>query len=260
MAPGRSSRRVWILVGVLALASAAVILGGRLAHTTRSLGSGPPEAILVLAGGVDRNGVPHCTVTERLRAAAQASAANGGIPIVLNGGGTTWKPRYVDPNGYAIPEAALMARELADKARVPYARLYPESFSDDTIGNAFFARTMHTELRPEWRRLLVITSHFQMARTRAIYRWIFGLEPAPSEGGAYALTFEAVDDSCLDARVLEMRRAKEIESLRKFEQGPLVRMKRLAEVHEFIFRKHSGYSAEGVLSKQPLDSKLADTY
>ncbi len=35
------------------------------------------------------------------------------------------------------------------------------------VGNAYYLRTVHADVRPEWRRLLVITSQFQMARTQA---------------------------------------------------------------------------------------------
>jgi uncharacterized SAM-binding protein YcdF (DUF218 family) len=243
---------------VMALVALVLTLSGSLSHA-KPQAFEVPDAILVLAGGVDRRGKPHCTVSERLRAAAKASKAYGGRPVVLNGGGTTWKPRYVDRNGFSIPEAALMADEISKASGVSPGALYPESFSDDTIGNAFFARTMHTDLRPEWRDLLVITSQFQIARTEAIYAWIFGLGPRPRER-PYRLRFESVPDTCLDPGVLAARQTKEADSLRKFVGGPLVQMRSLAEVHEFIFHRHGGYSAQGVMAKKPLDSKLADTY
>lgn len=221
---------------------------------------GPPDLIVVLAGGVDAEGRPHCTVRERLRAAASVSATHGGhVPILQNGGGTTWKPRYVDINNYAIPEAALMARELEKERHIPFEDMYTEGFSDDTLGNAFFARVMHTDLRPSWRKLLIITSKFQMARTKAIYSWIFSLTPMP-QGSGYELQFEAVPDDCLESQTLEVRQRKEVESLHKFSIGPLPKMRTLEDVHEFIFHGHSGYTARGVLSKKKLDSKLADTY
>ena len=55
-----------------------------------------------------------------------------------------------------------MAAQLV-KLGVPVAHIYPEGFSDDTIGNAFFARAMHAE-HAGWRRLLLITSQFQARR------------------------------------------------------------------------------------------------
>ncbi|KAG8470237.1 hypothetical protein KFE25_008658 [Diacronema lutheri] len=246
------------VVVTLALVATVLTLGGGMSRGfARAFDR--PDVVLVLAGGVDRRGATHCTVAERLRAAANASKALGGCPVVLNGGGTTWKPRYVDRNGFSIPEAALMAVQLEREGGLRHELLYPESFSDDTIGNAFFARVMHTDLRPEWRDLLVITSQFQMARTQAIYTWIFSLEPRPA-ARPYRLRFESVRDDCLDPHVLALRRAKEADSLHKLEAGPLMRMRTLAEAHEFIFRRHSGYSVRGVTSKQPLDSALADTY
>jgi uncharacterized SAM-binding protein YcdF (DUF218 family) len=64
-----------------------------------------------------------------------------------------------------MPEAALMAAGLRARG-VPLEHIVLESLSDDTIGNAYAARTLHTEWRPDWRRLLLITSDFQ-ARRRA---------------------------------------------------------------------------------------------
>jgi len=103
------------------------------------------DLVVVLAGGVDASGRPHETVLRRLRAAArlnQAAAAIGrALPILCNGGGTTHKPKWVDEQGYSVPEAALMARHLAQLG-VPYDHIYLEGYSDDTLGNAFQARTL----------------------------------------------------------------------------------------------------------------------
>jgi uncharacterized SAM-binding protein YcdF (DUF218 family) len=249
------------IIALLAIVVLVLIISGSLSTAaTAHAQSERPDVIIVLAGGVDSRGVPHCTVAERLSAAANASHADGDrrIPILLNGGGTTWKPRHIDRNGFSIPEAALMAKHLARAAGIKPNLLYPESFSDDTIGNAFFARTMHTDLRPEWRDLLVITSQFQIARTEAIYHWIFGLSPRPRR--PYRLRFMSVSDECLDPRILGLRQNKEADSLRKFLAGPLAQMTSMADVHEFMFHRHGGYTVQGMLSKQPLDSKLAETY
>lgn len=67
--------------------------------------------------------------------------------------------------------AASCTVQVADSMSASFAPLHlcenvnwtkhNQGFSDDTLGNAFFARTMHTEWRPQWRRLLLITSDFQ---------------------------------------------------------------------------------------------------
>ena len=140
------------------------------------------DAVLVLAGGVDASGRPHEAVMRRLRRAAKLYAASRErghtLAVVANGGGTTHKPRWVSPAGYAVPEAALMARELEAEGVAPQD-IYLESLSDDTIGNAFYARTMHAD-PSRWHRLVVVTSEFQMPRAVAIYRWVFSLSPQPA--------------------------------------------------------------------------------
>lgn len=93
---------------------------------------------------------------------------------MCNGGGTTHKPKWINTAGYAVPEAVLMAQELRRQHNIPAQHIYAEGYSDDTLGNAFFARVMHVD-PARWRSIIVITSAFQMPRTRAIYDWIFSL-------------------------------------------------------------------------------------
>ena len=225
------------------------------------------DAIIVLAGGVDDDGNPHETVVRRLREAARVyreqGARTGVRPaVVCNGGGTTHKPKWVDAAGYAVPEAALMGRRLIEMG-VASSDVYVEGYSDDTIGNAFFVRVMHADARPTWRNLLVVTSQFQMARTQAIYDWVFSLAPLPHGKPSYRLRYASVEDrGALPPHVLRSRRSREDGSLVSFRGGPLARMTQLAQVHEWINLKHSGYSVMGLLSKKPLDrsSALAQTY
>lgn len=249
--------RAWRTVTVFVFVAVLTLFAYTLHQQSAALAAhGGPDVIVVLAGGVDSLGRPHCTVGERLALAKASSRIHGGTPVLLNGGGTTWKPRWLDANGYAIPEAALMALMLNDTG----VELYTEGYSDDTIGNAFFARTMHTDLRPDWRRLLIITSEFQMARTKVIYDWVFGLAPLP-HGRGYSLEYEAAPDTCLDETVLAMRRRKEVDGLQKLVNGRLTaKITTLAAMHHFVYQQHSGYTAAGAVSKKPLDSRLAETY
>jgi len=54
---------------------------------------------------------------------------------------------------------------------------------------------MHADARADWSRIAIITSEFQMARTRAIYEWVFALAPLPAGKPRYALSYLAVDDA-----------------------------------------------------------------
>ena len=141
--------------------------------------------------------------------------------------------------------------------------IYAEGYSDDTIGNAFFLRVMLLDPRPEWCRLRVITSAFQMKRTKAIYSWVLGLAPIPSEKRGYQLVYETIDDDgALPRHVLQSRMAREAQSLRTFLSGELIRTTRLEELHKFIYLRHAGYTTQGLLSKQAFQrgSALSQTY
>jgi len=258
--------------GMATRAMAALLALGVIAYISRSEAnstgtSSSFDVIIVLAGGVTKEGRPLETVQRRLVEAArvyQEQVTRSGVSptIICNGGGTTHKPKWADAAGYAVPEAALMARELTALG-VKTNDVYVEGYSDDTIGNAFFARVMHADVRPTWVNILIITSEFQMARTQAIYGWIFKLQPLPTGKPAYHLGYLAVDDKgALPKAVLRSRRSREATSLQSFQRGALVRKTELASVHEWIYQVHSAYTANGMLSKKPLNrtSALAQTY
>ena len=103
-----------------------------------------------------------------------------------------------------------------------------------------------------------------MARTRAIYDWVFGLSTGPDrKQPSYEVRYDAVDDiGALPPRALRSRRAREAESLRTFTDGPLPKIGRLDDLHRWLNLKHSGYSYAGQLSKRPFNksSGLAQSY
>lgn len=142
---GCSCCSLLLLVYVTVVVSRVRLNGGHDGALPDELAAGSAELnlVVVLAGGVDAQGRPHETVLRRLRAAArlhrQASKRGRALSILCNGGGTTHKPKWVDAQGYAVPEAALMARQLVELG-VPYEHIYLEGYSDDTLGNAFFVR------------------------------------------------------------------------------------------------------------------------
>ena len=88
--------------------------------------------------------------------------------------------------------------------------------------------------------------------------------PVPAgQRAPYRLLYESVDDhGALPPRVLRSRRVKEEASTKAFQEGALMRMTQLAELHAFIYGRHSAYTASGMLSKKALNasSALAQTY
>ena len=104
-------------------------------------------------------------------------------------------------------EAVAGARYLI-KCGVDPKRIYIEAASWDTVGNAYFARTIHTD-PSGWRRLLVITSESHLPRTEAIFRWVFGVAPECR----YCLDFDSTPDRGLAPELLAARKSREAASL-----------------------------------------------
>ena len=121
---------------------------------------------------------------------------------------------------------------------MPAERIWAETASLDTIGNAYFARVVHTD-PAGLRRLLVVNSAFHMPRTRMVFDWVFGLPPADPP---YALYYHTVPDRGLTGERLEARLAKEaarVEGLRR----TIPRIPSLAALHRWLFTEHRAYAA-----------------
>lgn len=194
------------------------------------------DAIIVPGGGVREGGVLPPWVAKRFDRAIELHA---GEPIICLSGGTVHRPPPLDMTGRPVFEAVAGARYLVSRGLNPEL-IYIEVASYDTIGNAVFARLMHTDPRA-WKRLLVITSEFHMDRTREIFRWIFSLRP----DCGYELTFESTPDAGIRAADLEFRRAREQASLAAV-RTLAPRFREIAAVHEWLFTKHKAYAAGAV--------------
>jgi hypothetical protein len=207
------------------------------------------DAVIVPGGGVRQGGELPAWVKNRLDIAIERS---GDAPIVCLSAGTVHRPNPLDETGRAIFEASAGAHYLLEKG-FPPERIYIEVASWDTIGNAYFARTMHTD-PSGLRRLLVITSEHHMPRTDAIFRWVFGL--APDLG--YALSFEAVPDAGLEGAVLEARNDRERASL-ALVRTLTTRFRTLAQLHHWLFTEHEAYRAS-LVRPEPASGLVAEAY
>jgi hypothetical protein len=189
------------------------------------------DAVLIPGGGLtDSCELPPYVIARLDRALAHPAAYF--IPLSA---GTPHRPPPLDARGYPIFEAFPAARYLRAHG-VPERRILAETFSYDTIGNAFFTRLIHTEPRG-LRRLHVVTSGFHMARTEAIFRWVFGAGPS----GGYELSFEASENSGISDEALEHRAARDRASL-SLVMALAQRISTLPELHEWIYAEHAAYA------------------
>lgn len=207
------------------------------------------DAILILGGGLRAGGKLPEYVKRRYDLAL---ARQTGEPMAPLSGGTSHRPAVLDSYGRLLTESVACAGYLVERGIGP-DRIYCESTSYDTIGNAYFARVELTDPLG-WRRLLIITSQFHMVRAEAIFRWIYALDsPVP-----YQLEFAASPDDGLSEATLAARIVRERASLRIVEQLR-ERLRSLRAVTEWLFTGHGAYRAvREPLVRQP--DELLDSY
>ncbi len=209
------------------------------------------DAVLVLGGGACEGGELPPWVKNRCDRALQL--AESAIVLTLSAG-TVHKVQPRDAFGQPIFESVAAARYLVERG-FPAERILSETSSYDTIGNAYFARAIHTD-PAGLRRLLVITSEFHISRTQAIFRWIFAVPPLVC---GYDLSFEAVPDVGMTPDALAARRAKEAESLAAV-PALAVRCATLADVHRWLFTEHAAYAVAAAGEREPAPPRLLASY
>jgi uncharacterized SAM-binding protein YcdF (DUF218 family) len=208
------------------------------------------DAVLIPGGGLTTSGELTPFVRARLDRAL-AHSADFYIPL---SGGTTHLPPPLDPRGYPIFEAIPAAQYLHGRG-IPRTRILVETSSYDTIGNAFFTRTIHTDPRG-LSRLLIVNSRFHMARTEAIFRWVFGAAP----GRGYDLSFESTDEIGISPEALEARAGRERASL-EVVRGLASRITTLSGIHQWLFTEHGAYAwFLHDAAYRPAAGSLAKTY
>jgi uncharacterized SAM-binding protein YcdF (DUF218 family) len=220
------------------------------------------HALVVPAGGQASSGPP-AHVAARLEQAAHLylESAYPKPYVITTAWGTPHKPCPHDAAGFERHEAADNARFLIDRGVQP-AHILEESVSLETVGNAFFARVLHTETRG-LRRLAVINNHFHMPRTRAVFEHVFRVPPRAGEPStAYELEFVTVEDR-LTADALEVRLQKEAVALPRFAPGgpwqqatPTMR-----HMHDWLYQENTAYATKRLLEeRKPIDPALLKSY
>jgi hypothetical protein len=210
------------------------------------------DAILVLGGGLRKNGELPEHAKRRLDLALQRQS---GEPIVALSAATAHLPAVLDGDGRLFFESTAGARYLIERGIDP-GRIFCESTAYDTIGNGYFSRVQIVDPMG-WRRLLVITSEFHVARTEAIFRWIYSLD-AP---GRFALDFAASANDGLSDAGLSARRLHEEASLSVVEELR-ERLTSLRALAGWLFTQHGQYQAVRMALARDLARKqaLLETY
>jgi hypothetical protein len=208
------------------------------------------DAVIVPGGGLDEQGNAPPWVRNRFDEAASQSSRF----IIALSAGTPHKPPVLDSRGFPLLESVVGAEYLQDEG-FPTERLLVETSSLDTIGNAYFARVIHTDVR-NLRKLLVITSQFHLPRTETIFRWVFDLPP---DSGEYNLKFKGVENVGLPPEKLKARENRESQQLEAVKQLTS-RIRSLDALHDWSFSQHSCYAVGAMNARQDLDSDVRSSY
>ncbi|CAE7684853.1 unnamed protein product, partial [Symbiodinium microadriaticum] len=221
-----------------------------------------PHLVVVPGGGLTAEGSPPLWVRRRLQEAASlyfAYVRSGQrAAVMMLSAGTPHKPMPRDPHsGFQVLEAEANARCLIRDFNVPPQDVFEESWSLDTIGNAYMLRTTHTDIAG-WRRLTIISNQFHMPRIRAIFDKVFGLGPLSSRH--YSLHYREVPNDGMAQDVLEGRQAREAKSIENF-RTTTAAMTTLQHMHAFLFQEHLAYSSKRLLKdREPIDAVVAGSY
>ncbi|WIA12187.1 hypothetical protein OEZ85_012258 [Tetradesmus obliquus] len=203
------------------------------------------DAIVVLAGGLLPDGGLPVWAARRLDVARDLHMLlDRQPPILCSGGGTPHKPSIIGSNRHVLHESTAMATYLMAAGVAP-ADILKETASYDTVGNTYFSLAIHA-LPAAWSRLAVVTSHFHMPRSRALFADIYRLAGSSMFGDPhrFSLTFlSASDEGCFDDHVYSARLQKEAGSLAHW-QGVAGGLRSLPELHGWLHSDHLCYAVQ----------------
>lgn len=231
----------------------------------------PVPVIVVPGGGLTPTGSLPEYVVARMDAAVdmfmklkhrKTDCGFGPCMITLSAG-TPHIPPPRDANGFPLYESSVGAKYLLAK-NVPFENIYEEKVSLDTVGNAYFLRTIHTDPRG-WKNLVIITNSWHISRVRCIFDKIYGLASTPFstlKRNKYNIQYIAVD-ALLPESVLNLRLDREAKSLQKFIEQTAPSWHTLQDVHQFMFQSHDAYSSKrfaGGFAAEKIDTELKESY
>lgn len=149
--------------------------------------------MIVLGGGVTREGIVASSSSARIEKAVQVYNEGASKNILMSGA-------YSNKISFTPMKTEAQAmKDYAVSLGIPEGNIFCEEFSMETVGNAFFSKEVVKE--KGWKTFLVVTSDFHAERTAYIFQKTFGE------------ACEVVSASHVSPEELEVRKQKEQEAL-----------------------------------------------
>lgn len=150
------------------------------------------DAIVVLAGGVNKDGSLPDLPKKRVERGVELFKAHKAPKIIMSGKYGFWLDYYKDVPPRSEAEAM---KEYAVSLGVLEESIILEDTSKDTVGNAYFTKVNILE-KNNWKKVIVVTSEFHLERTKFIFDTVLGpeyeIEYSYSEDGLSQLERESV--------------------------------------------------------------------
>jgi uncharacterized SAM-binding protein YcdF (DUF218 family) len=201
------------------------------------------DALVVLGRGVEPDGALPLLAKQRVERAAELFAW-GVAPRMIFSGRCSLMTEVQPPR----TEAAAMA-DYALSLGIPKRALILEEESRDTVGNAYFVLRRFLEPN-DWMTIRVVTSDFHIQRTAWVFQKVLGLgydvafSPSPSELDHATIAARAREESDISTFLMDW--------LGPIPDGDPIGLARL------IWQEHPGYAAEPIVSRQDIQSRIAD--
>ncbi len=213
----------------------------------------------------------------------------GNVSVICLSAGTAHLPQYVLPHtGLPLWESTASAAYLLRHPThpVPANNVFVETTSYDTISNAFFARTVMTDIMrqgnddscssentrlrrrdkpPPPQRVLVVTNEFHVGRSKAIFDWIFGAPLSTMEEFEdehrrhYEMFYLSCNNVGLPVEAIHARKEHERRGEIHVRTKLSVQYKTLHHVWMFLTKEHDFYSASKLVERAMVTSSSTST-
>ena len=190
------------------------------------------KVVLVMGGGVNQDYTLPDHVIDRVNHAADL--VRDGDVVIFSALFTLNLPPVLTSNGYPVSEAVVMRDHFASVIGSKNITTFLENASFDTIGSAFFLRSLF-EFCLTSSDVVIVTSDFHAERTSEVFKLIWNLAPALKVRSVQTAQ-TPTDGANFSARwVEERRKLKEFRILS-------CEFRKLDDFAHWLFTSHDNYA------------------